>query len=109
MKDDGSITLGVAEAKRLQLEYAVMADDVQCLALALAWSLELEKANPARSEELKKRREKVVERISSNLAEFYRVLRRALEPGTEPGAPPNGGPTTPLGNSVATEGPPSVS
>jgi len=27
----------------------------------------------------------------------------------EPGAPPNGGPTTPLGNSVATEGPPSVS
>jgi hypothetical protein len=28
---------------------------------------------------------------------------------TEPGAPPNGGPTTPLGNSRVTEGPPSVS
>jgi hypothetical protein len=29
--------------------------------------------------------------------------------GAQPGAPPNGGPTTPLGSSEVTEGPPSVS
>ena len=85
MKEDESIALELTEAKRLVGEYAILADNVKCLALCLAWSRELESANPARSEELKKDREKVVEGISSNLYEFYRVLRSALEPGTESG------------------------
>jgi hypothetical protein len=34
---------------------------------------------------------------------------RTIKPIAEPDAPPNGGPATPIGNSGATEGPPSVS
>lgn len=35
--------------------------------------------------------------------------KRRESPGAEPGAPPNGGPAAPLGDSRASEGPPSVS
>jgi hypothetical protein len=37
-----------------------------------------------------------------------KVLRRYAEQSAEPGVAPNGGPTTPSGNSEASEGPPSV-
>ena len=38
-----------------------------------------------------------------------RVVGPETESDAEPGAPPNGGPATPLDNSVVTKGPPSVS
>jgi hypothetical protein len=40
---------------------------------------------------------------------YVRMCRRTRQKPAELGAPPNGGPATRLGNSGATEGPPSVS
>lgn len=73
-----AVTLSPAQIQQLRSDGADAVENVRCLALALAYSIERVEREPHRAQELKLQNEKARERIDDELMGFMKKLEVGL-------------------------------